>query len=60
MRMLERLGKLVRDDRAATAIEYGLIVSLIVCAIIAGVSALGGQTGSMWTNMAAKVSGALI
>ncbi|WP_404712811.1 Flp family type IVb pilin [Sphingomonas sp. MMS24-J13] len=51
-----RIGKLARDTRGATAIEYGLIVALLVIVIVAGVSALGGATGDMWSNMAAKVA----
>jgi pilus assembly protein Flp/PilA len=48
--------RLVRDARGATAIEYGLIVSLIVIVIVSGISRVGGQTGGMWGNMANKVA----
>ncbi len=52
-----RLGrKLWRDARGATAIEYGLIVSLIVIAIVAGISQVGGSAGSLWGNMTNKVA----
>lgn len=50
-----QIDRLARDTRGATAIEYGLIVALLVIVIISGVSALGGATGSMWSNMATKV-----
>jgi pilus assembly protein Flp/PilA len=50
-----QIGKLARDARGATAIEYGLIVALLVIVIVAGVSALGSATGGMWSNMATKV-----
>jgi pilus assembly protein Flp/PilA len=50
-----QIDKLARDARGATAIEYGLIVALLVIVIISGVSALGGATGSLWSNMANKV-----
>jgi pilus assembly protein Flp/PilA len=47
------------DKRGATAIEYGLIVSLIVVAIIGALSALGGGAGGMWGKLDAEVSNAM-
>ena len=49
------LRRLCRDRRGATAIEYGLIVSLIIIAMMTGLSSLGGGVGGMWTNLAAAV-----
>ena len=45
------LRKLRRDKRGATAIEYGLIVALIVVAMMGGLSSLGGGMGGMWTKI---------
>lgn len=39
------------DDSGATAIEYGLIAALIVIAMMAGLSKLGGGAGGMWTKV---------
>ncbi len=50
-----KIGKLVRNAQGATAIEYGLILALIVIAIITGVTVLGGATGTMWQNLTDKV-----
>ena len=52
-RFLARLG---RDANGATAIEYGLILALIVLTIMGGVSALGGGVGGAWNDMANKVT----
>ena len=52
IRMLRRLRS---DKRGATAIEYGLIVSLIVVAIIGALSALGGGAGGMWGKLDSEV-----
>ena len=57
--MKRRLIKLLENVRGATAIEYGLIVSLIVIAIVAGISALGNSNGGSWGNMSNKVGNAL-
>jgi pilus assembly protein Flp/PilA len=48
--------KLRTDERGATAIEYGLIVALIAIALIQGLTALGGGTGGMWTNLSSLVN----
>lgn len=54
--MKRRLIKLVGNVRGATAIEYGLIVALIVIAIVISISTVGGSTSSIWGNMTNKVS----
>jgi pilus assembly protein Flp/PilA len=56
--MLRKLFTLHRDSRAATAIEYGLIVSLIVIAIIGAMSGVAGKTISMWGNVTNAVNSA--
>ena len=50
------LRSLLADQGGATAIEYGLIASLIVVAMIAALGQLGGGTGGMWTNLANTVA----
>ena len=49
---LRRLGA---DERGATAIEYGLIAALIVIAMMAGLSSMGGGVGGMWTKVSTAV-----
>lgn len=56
IRMLRRLRS---DKRGATAIEYGLIVSLIVVAIIGALSSLGGGAGGMWGKLDGEISNAM-
>jgi pilus assembly protein Flp/PilA len=40
-----------RDDRGATAVEYGLIVALIAAVIAVVVGLLGQQVSSAFSNM---------
>jgi pilus assembly protein Flp/PilA len=40
------LQRLRRDERGATAIEYGMIAALIATVIIAAVTSLGGSLNS--------------
>jgi pilus assembly protein Flp/PilA len=49
------LRRLRRDDRGATAIEYGLIVALIGVAIMSALGSLGGGVGGMWTKISTNV-----
>lgn len=56
MRALTKsIHRLIRDSKAATAIEYGLICALIVIAIMSALLALGTITSDMWNNVSTKV-----
>ena len=56
--MYRRLRVIARDTRAATAIEYGLIVSLIVIAMVGSLQLFASRTITMWGNISAAVSNA--
>lgn len=45
------LRRLFADEGGATAVEYALIASLIVIAAMGGITALGGGSNGMWTNL---------
>lgn len=53
--MFERLSRLLADRRGATAIEYGLIISLMVVAMLVGLGAFADTTIEMWNNVADEV-----
>ncbi len=50
------IGRLVRDERGATAIEYALIAVLVSIAIIGAASAMGTSIGRLFTYAADQVS----
>lgn len=54
--MAKLLKTLLADRRGGTAIEYGLIASLIVVALIASFVQLGNTTTSLWNNVNNKVA----
>lgn len=56
MRFAQTLRALSRDERGATAVEYGLIVSLIVIAVIGAMNALASETTSMWVTITEMIS----
>jgi len=44
--------RLWRNERGATAIEYGLIAALIVVAIMTSIGSIGETVSAMWNNVA--------
>jgi pilus assembly protein Flp/PilA len=53
------LRKFLSDTSGATAIEYGLIASLISLAIIVGVGGLATALGDLWGNNNLAIGAAL-
>ena len=50
------LALLLKDQRGATAVEYGLIISLIVLAMMAALNNVADSTINMWGDVSNKVS----
>jgi pilus assembly protein Flp/PilA len=55
MFMARCLIRLLGDAKGATAVEYGLIVALIVIAMVASFNGLAAKTNSMWNNISTTV-----
>lgn len=55
---LRRLGAFARDRRGATAVEYGLILALVVLAMMSALVGVGDVTSNMWSNISTKVQNA--
>jgi len=49
------LKRFVRDERGATAIEYGLIAAILSMAILAGVSTVSTQIQAIYQHTADKI-----
>jgi pilus assembly protein Flp/PilA len=45
------LHRLLRDDRGATAIEYGLICALIVITIIVSLEGVADENTGLWARV---------
>jgi pilus assembly protein Flp/PilA len=50
--MQKFLRRLAEDKRGATAIEYGLIVALIVLAMFSALAGVGTETIALWSKVA--------
>ena len=48
--------RLLRDTRGATAIEYGLIVALVVIAILASMSSVADENTGLWAIVTSNVT----
>jgi len=53
------MAGLMRSTRAATAVEYGLILALIFLAASVAVAGVGEKTIKMWTNVATTTGAVL-
>lgn len=53
--MRSQLSRLFRDDSGATAIEYGLVVSLVAIGALFSFSNFGNATQRMWNNVSTDV-----
>lgn len=49
---MERIKNFFKDESGASAVEYGLLVSLIAVAIIVAVTTLGQNLSGTFTNTA--------
>jgi pilus assembly protein Flp/PilA len=58
-RLWQASSRFARDQRGATAIEYGLIATLVAVGALAGMMALGGGVEGSWGNTAEQISAAM-
>lgn len=56
--LLGLIRKIAGDVRGATAVEYGLIVAIIVIGIISALMGLASATTGIWNNISDKVQNA--
>jgi pilus assembly protein Flp/PilA len=56
MRGSQFFKRLLRDDRGATAIEYGLIVAMIAMAIIGAVKSVADENNGLWATVEENVT----
>jgi Flp pilus assembly pilin Flp len=48
---MKRLLCFLRDEDAATAVEYAVMLALILLAVIGAIGALGSENGDKWSNI---------
>lgn len=57
MKLLKRLLflKLRRHESGATAVEYAVMLALILLALLASISTVGVGTGGIWSNNSSEI-----
>lgn len=55
--MSNLIKRFAKNESGATAIEYGLIAALIAVVIITAVTLVGTNLGTVFNNIATKLSG---
>jgi pilus assembly protein Flp/PilA len=53
------IKKIVDDTAGATAIEYSLIVALIVIAMMASLGTVAERTNLMWNDVSSRITEAI-
>ena len=56
MNIMPTFVRLFHDRRAATAVEYGLLCSLILIAIMVTVQGVASETNKMWVRVNTTVA----
>ncbi len=56
--MTRLIASFLYDQEAAVATEYAVMLMLILMGVIAAITAVGGNSGDMWSGIAAKIIGA--
>jgi pilus assembly protein Flp/PilA len=57
---MQFIRKMLKNEKGATAIEYGLIAALIAVAAIGAMTSLGGKLGNTFNNVSGNLKYARI
>ncbi|AMK17486.1 putative pilin Flp [Sphingobium herbicidovorans NBRC 16415] len=53
---MQFVRKMLKNEKGATAIEYGLIAALIAVAAIGAMTSLGGKLGNTFNNVSGNLN----
>ncbi len=48
----------LRQEEAATAVEYSVMLAMIILAVIGAIGGVGGQASNLWENIEADMTSA--
>ena len=55
MRGTQLVKRILRDNRGATAVEYGLICALLVIAILGALDGVANENTGLWAKVTQRV-----
>lgn len=47
---MHRITRLLRNEQAATAVEYAVLLALILMAVVGVIGAVGAESGGLWSS----------
>ncbi|MES2793455.1 MAG: Flp family type IVb pilin [Planctomycetota bacterium] len=53
---MNALQKFLRGEEGTTAVEYCVVLGMIIVVCIAGISTVGGTSGGMWGRNSTKLN----
>jgi pilus assembly protein Flp/PilA len=57
--MLEYLLRLGRDETAASAVEYAVMLALILVVVMSAINAVGNTSSGLWASDTNQISSAI-
>ncbi len=57
--MVNRLLRFCRDENAVSAVEYAVLLALILVVIITAIDAVGNTSSGIWANDTGKINTAI-
>ncbi len=55
---MRRFFRIIKDERGATAVEYGLILAMIFLAMVGALTVVASTTTEMWNFVTQEVTSA--
>jgi pilus assembly protein Flp/PilA len=55
---MRRLIDFLRDEEAATAVEYAVLLALILISVISAIGTVGAESGGMWGGIESNLDAA--
>ncbi len=56
---MQWIARLLWDEQAATAVEYAVMLALILVAVVGAISQVGSSSGGLWGDSSSKISNAV-
>ena len=53
---MSMIRRLLRGSEGTTSVEYAVMLAMIIASCIAAISAVGGQSGGLWSNIQANLN----
>ncbi len=59
MMTVTRIRRFLEDEQGPTAVEYAVMLALVLVAVIGAVNAVGNATSTKWQDNATQISNAV-